>query len=422
MSIDPAEATPAALDGPSQPDPPSVDPAVYHGILGEIALAAAPGTEGDPVGILATLMWGAGVLVGAGPHVTIANTEHPLLIWPMLFGRSGSGRKGEAHDAARVVLRQASAVYDDLLERGLSSGEGLIERIRDPDPNNDKDMGGTTEKRLLVEETEFRTVMARARRDGNSLAGIMRQAWEGRALTSLTRTKLSAKTSHIGIIGHVTPKEFRARLDDGEMAGGTYNRFLPVYVERTGKIPLPAGMPRAEVERLGSNLRSGITAASKLTDIGLDDDASKLWCDEVYDELTASDDEDRPWTEFTRRAAPYCRRIAALHAALGGRIRANKLDLVAAAATVRYALASAEYVMDRSVRDPRVDRLRRALDGAGRRGLSQSEVSALFSRKLDKDTLAGLVRALLETNSYERYDLATSGRSASMVRKAKKAK
>lgn len=412
----------AKVDGPPMAPPPSVDRAIYHGILGEIAQTAARTSEGDPVGIMATLMWGTGVLIGPEPHVMIANTRHPFLIWPLLFGRSGSGRKGEAHEAARVVLRRATVLYEDLRENGLSSGEGLIERIRDPNPDNEKDTGGTQDKRLLVEETEFKTVLARASREGNSLTGILRQAWEGGRLGNLTRTKLVASGSHIGIVGHITPKEFRARFDEADMAGGTYNRFLPIYVERTQKIALPAGMSEHEVREFGNRLRDAIQAAQKIGQVGLDEEAMALWCDELYDELTAADDDDKPWTQFARRAAPYCRRIAGLHAALAGKHRAGKGDLYAAAAMIRYAIASAEYVMDRSIRDPRLDRLQRAIDTAGTAGLTRAQVSALFSRKLNKEQLDGLIEGLLTSGQYEAVPVSTEGRTATVYRPAKKAK
>ena len=40
-------------------------------------------------------------LIGPGPHVQVGNTSHPLLIWPLLLGRTGSGRKGEATTTSR---------------------------------------------------------------------------------------------------------------------------------------------------------------------------------------------------------------------------------------------------------------------------------------------------------------------------------
>ena len=90
----------------SGPAVPSADPAMYTGILGRITTAAAPTTEADPVGIYTSLLAGVGVLIGPGPFVRVGNTRHPLLIWPLLLGRTGSGRKGEATGTAEVFLRR----------------------------------------------------------------------------------------------------------------------------------------------------------------------------------------------------------------------------------------------------------------------------------------------------------------------------
>ena len=138
-------------------------------------------------------------LIGPEPHLRIGNTRHPLLIWTLLLGSTGTGRKGEA--AATASLFVAQAADDDLaqvLVGGLSSGEGLIERIRDYDPDRPDD-GGTNDKRLVVLESEFGSVLARARRDGNTLATILRQAWDGGRLGVMNRRALVASTSHVAI-------------------------------------------------------------------------------------------------------------------------------------------------------------------------------------------------------------------------------
>lgn len=392
--------------------PPAASPDLYHGILGEIVTAAAPSTEADPVGVLGSLLAGCGVALGDGPHVQIGNTRHPLLIWPLLFGRTGSGRKGEAGETASLFLKKAAATYLDISVTGLSSGEGLIERIRDPDTTNEKDTGGTDEKRLAVTEPEFASVMARAKREGSTLAYVLREAWTGKALSVLNRKALHAKTSHVGITGHITPKEFRLRLAEAEMAGGTFNRFLPLYVERSKKLPIPAGVALPVVDRLGGKLSDAITYGKPTRTIGLDDEAVNLWTDELYDELSAADDEDSAWTQFTQRAAPYCRRIAALYAVLDRRYIVSKADLAAAAALVRYSIGSARYVLDARMRDPRTDRIRRAVDAAGDTGLTRKQISDLFSRNVTKVQLDELLAQLVDTGHYERVSIPTGGRPA----------
>jgi hypothetical protein len=138
---------------------------------------------------------------------------------------------------------------------------------------------------------------------------------------------------------------------------------------------------------------------------------------DFYDELSGADDEDAAWTAFARRAAPYCRRIAALHAVLDHRSMVNETGLNAAAALVRYSIGSAKYVLDKSARNPKVDRLRRALDGAGDVGLSRREISALFSRNLTKEVLDELLKEIVTSGEYETFrDTGQRGRPAEKYR------
>jgi hypothetical protein len=394
---------------------PAIEPTAYHGLLGEIVTTVNSGlhTEADPVGVLATLLAGAGALMGPGPFVQIASTRHPLLIWPLIFGSTGAGRKGESHETARRFLAWVPE-YASCAVTGLSSGEGLIERIRDPEDSEDG--GGSTDKRLLVVEPEFSTVMARSKREGSTLAAILRQAWDGRALQVLNRRALNASGSHVAIVGHVTPREFRLRLAETEMSGGTYNRFLPIYVDRSKRLPLPEPLAANVIEDLGNRLAEAVLNAKNLGELKLNIDARRLWADELYDEFTDADEDDQAWTEFTRRTAPYCQRVAGLHTALDGRTLITAYDLAAAGALIRYAIATAKFVLDRQLRDPRQDRIRRAV-GTAPDGLSRTEISALFGRNVPKSALDLLLDELVADPEFESVEVRSGGRPATRYRR-----
>lgn len=388
---------------------------MYHGILGEITLAAAPTTEGDPVGILVSLLTGISADIGPcsatnpRPYVRIGNDRHPLLVWGFLLGRTSTGRKGSATGTAELFLTRACPSYFTYVTSGLSSGEGLIERVRDDEGGDDK--------RLLVIETEFGSVMARMKREGSTLAATLRQAWDGASLSVMNRKRYTATWPHIAVLAHITPREFRMRLAESDMAGGTYNRFLPVYVERSQRLPRPEGVDEATADQLAAGLGNKLAAAyGTYGEIGMTSEADKLWCSELYDEFTP-DAEDEAWAEFTTRAAAYCQRIAALYAVLDGRQDMSKGDLAAAGALVRYSLASARYVLDGLHRDPRMDRLIRAIDAAAA-GLTRTEISALFGRNLPKTVLDELLADLLDGGGYEVARIETGGRPTEAYRKA----
>ena len=84
--------------------------------------------------------------------------------------------------------------------------------------------------RLVAYEPEWASVMARMKREGNTLSATLRAAWEGGNLSTLNVDARVARRAHIGILPHITPKEFNAKVSASDMAGGTYNRFLPVAV------------------------------------------------------------------------------------------------------------------------------------------------------------------------------------------------
>lgn len=401
----------------SAPGLPLRDPAMFRGLLGDIVEAADPYTEGDPVGVLVSLMAGAGALLNQRPHTMIGNTRHPLLIWPLLFGLTGSGRKGEAASAAKQFLRLASDTFDEISVTGLSSGEGLIERIKDPveideDSKRRYEWPGTADKRLLVTEPEFASVMARAKREGNTLAGVLRECWEGGRMGVLTKAHVRASSSHIAIAGHVTPKEFRLRLVESDLAGGTYNRFLPVYVERSKRLPLPDPVPEWTLRQMSKRLSNAIAQGSLIDRIKLSKPAAALWKDELYDEFSG-DDEDTPWAQFARRAAPYCLRIAALHACLDVRNEISFEDLVAAAALVRFSIDSAKYVLDRTTGDHRLDKICRTIEESVSGYATKTEISTVFGRNTKADVLDELIDQVVASGKYKQITIpAPKGRPA----------
>jgi len=84
---------------------------------------------------------------------------------------------------------------------------------------------------------------------------------------------------------------------------------------------------------------------------------------------------------------------------------------------VRYSIASARFVLDRQVRDPRLGRIRRAIDAAGHGGLTRSAISGLFSRNLTKEVLDELLAQVIADGEYELSRQATKGRPAETYRR-----
>lgn len=415
------EVREAATDKAPPPPVPVPDKEMFTGILGEIAHAADPGTEADIVGIYASLLGIAGTLIGNRPHARIGNRQHPLLVWPLLIGRTGAGRKGDAVDTAELIFSHSHPNLSDLTITGISTGEGLIWHVHDPVYSPDGEYkSGTDEKRLFVSEDELGHVIAVASREGAILSSVLRKAWDGRTLQVPTRTNpYKATKPHIGIVAAITPTEFRARVTHRDMASGLWNRFLPLFVERRELIALPEGLGPELLYEFGGRLVKAISKASEFNRIGLSNAARDLWTDKLYPEFADLMNEEGPVADFMERSAPYCRRLSALTGVLKGDRKIGEEDLRAAAALVRYSISSARYVLGVKERDPKLDRLQRAVDEAYPGGLSGEQMRDLFNRNLTKEELQDLADELCSNPEYELAEVHTGrpGRPRKQLRR-----
>ncbi|NKE59394.1 DUF3987 domain-containing protein [Lentzea sp. PSKA42] len=401
---------------------PPVEDAAFDCYLGNLADRMDPYTQADPAGVLASLVGVAGVHLGPGPHLQLGYGErHPLLIWPMLIGATGIGRKGTATNVAVKLLGQADPEFlASNKHSGLSSGEGLAALFA-TDTEQDGKRGGKRggkprllpdgDSRLLVVETEWASVIARMRREGNTLSATLRSAWEGGNLSTLNVDARMARQSHIGIISHITPKEFREKVSTTDMAGGTYNRFLPIAVAQSKYFPpLPDTTLTSD---LSASLADRLQQASGLGAVTFTDAAEFEWR-RLQLEFGRHLGGDGQVEEFVSRAGVTCVRIAAIYAALDRTDRITPAHLASAAALIRYSIASARAVLSPHTTDTRLIAF---IAAAGQEGRTRTEITTdLFKNKPPKnlgDVLTQLVdNGQLTTGNRPRADGQTSGRRA----------
>ncbi|MCO1582401.1 YfjI family protein [Crossiella sp. SN42] len=357
---------------------PPVEPAVFDCYLGTLAAQLDPNTEADPVGVMASLLGVVGVHLGPGPHLQIGYERHRLLIWPMLIGATGVGKKGTAYNAAKALLTHADNEFVAMnVHSGLSSGEGLsaVFAVDSEDgsgkPGRKARLLPEGDCRLVAYEPEWASVMARMRREGNTLSAVLRAAWEGGNLSTLNVDARVARQSHVGILAHITPKEFRAKVTAADMAGGTYNRFLPIAVAQSKYLPNPAAADPALLVELGAGLARRLQQAAEFGPVGFTDAGALAW-QGLYVEFGSHHGDDSPVEEFVSRAAPHCLRIAAIYAALEGTDQIGPTHLEAAAALVRYSIASARAVI---APDDTLRRLAAFITEAGPTGRTRTEIT-----------------------------------------------
>jgi len=406
-SVDEAESRASAEVARARAELPPLDPAVFDCYLGTLVNQLAHSTEGDPIGILASLICAAGVHLGQRPHIRAGDDPHPLLVWPLIIGRTGGGRKGASWSTPKRLLAATDAEFTTRnIKSGLTSGEGLAAVFADNDPDEDealasrgKKSGGASllppgDLRLLVFEPEWAGVMSRMKREGNALSATLRQAWEGGDLSTLNVTARIAPSSHVGLLAHITPDEFRAKVSTSDLAGGTYNRFLPIAVARSKFLPLAGGASPDLVAELGSALAHRLLKGAQSGAIGFTDEGALLWRT-LYVEFGIDHGDNGPVEQFLSRTAPNCLRIAAIHAVLDGADLIDVRHLTAAAALVRYSIASARSIF---AGDPTLTKLATWIGEAGHQGRTREEIrSDFFKRNKNAEQVTALLGQLVDS-------------------------
>ena len=213
---------------------PVLDEAALYGLAGDVVRTLNPHTEADPVGILVQFLATFGNIIGNNPYYQVESDRHHANLFSVHVGASAKGRKGTAGGRVRAVTKLADETWAaERTASGLSSGEGLINAVRDPVMKWDgkaKEFEtvdpGISDKRLMITEPEFAGALSAMERHGNTLSPVIRNAWDGQKLQTLTKASpLKATGAHISIIAHITEEETRARLTRTEMANGSLTDF-----------------------------------------------------------------------------------------------------------------------------------------------------------------------------------------------------
>jgi Bifunctional DNA primase/polymerase, N-terminal/Primase C terminal 1 (PriCT-1) len=220
--------------------PPPIDSCAYCGLAGEIVQAIGPHTERDPAALLVQILVAFGVLVGRTAYYPVEGDRHYSNLYLLLNGGTSKGRKGTSWGRVHSIFGRVPQW--PRVVSGLSSGEGLKWQVRDPGTKTVKGEEVTDEgvhdKRLLVLEPEFGSVLRVVARKGNTLSATVRSGWDTGYLSALTKhDHITATGTHISIIGHITVDELRAELTQTDTANGFANRFLFLCVRRSKCLP-----------------------------------------------------------------------------------------------------------------------------------------------------------------------------------------
>jgi hypothetical protein len=377
---------------------PIPDPTMFHGLAGEVVATIIPNTEADAVALLVNYLAYFGNVVGRVPFFKVGETAHFTNIYGVLVGETSS-RKGTSADRVTAIYRSIDLDWVQRKTGGMSTGEGLIHEIRDPsfvmkggqmqlaDP-------GVTDKRQMIEETEFSQVLTVMQREGNNLSRMLRDAWDCRPLltTKVRHSPLKVTNPFISIMAHITPGELQKKLDELAYFNGFANRFLFVCVQRSKEIPDEGPLPPEVLAHLSQATQEAVTFAQSMGCVERTAEAAAMWR-VIYSKLSA-----KPpglLGAATARAEAQVVRLALLYALLDRATAIGTEHLTAALALWRYCVDSAHHIFE-----PVAGKYDHAaiilhnLKRAGADGMTMRDIHDLFSRNLGANEIRSILMGL----------------------------
>jgi len=395
---------------------PEADSNILYGLSGETVTAIEPHTEADPIAVLANLLVAFGNAVGRGAYIEVAPDRHHLNLDVVLVGGTAVGRKGMSWGPIKKLMDEADPEWaDERVSTGLSTGEGLIHAVRNRvESHNDNGEPtvvdeGVEDKRILIMEREFAKALKNTSRRGNNLSPIVREAWDGTKLQTLTRNNpMKATNAHVSIIGHITKTELLRHLTETETANGFANRFIWLMVKRSKLLPF-GGKWDTGIATLAERLRSALQFGKNVGKIEWGETGKEPWAS-VYPSLT----EGKPglFGAVVARAEAQTLRLAATYAVMDCSHTIERPHVEAALALWNYAEESARYIFGDKVGDPIADKIVEALQAKQTEGMTRTQIRDLFQRHQKEERIDQALQLLLRIGRVRYEYEPTGGRNA----------
>jgi len=392
---------------PKWPLPPGQE--AYHGLAGEFVKMVAPHTEADEMALLIQFLTSYGNVIGPHAYYQVERDKHHGKIFCALVGDTAKARKGTSWGHVKNQFEAVDQKWTQKrIKGGLASGEGLIWEVRDPiykrepEKSNGKNSGnyievladsGVEDKRLLVYEAEFASILKVMSREGNTLSDIIRKAWDTTELNTLAKNSPAhASGAHISMIGHITADELRRHLDRTEMANGFGNRYLWICVKRSKILPHGGKIDQVDFGPFLQRLQAAVDFAGNAQLITMTPAARETWV-KVYEPLS----EGKPGLigALLARGEAQVIRLAVIFALMDRTKHIDTAHLKAGLAVWDYCEASVRFIFGDAVGDPVADTILTALKNAPQ-GLNQTEINYLFGRNINAARIAQAMNLLLK--------------------------
>lgn len=369
---------------------PTLHPNAFYGLAGDLVAKIAPHTEADPAALLSQFLVAYGNVIGRSAHWRVGKTDHFLNLYAVIVGVSSNGRKGTSWDDIRGQIREIEFDWEqNRISKGMNSGEGFIWAVRDAIEKIEtirekgKSTGetetvvvdpGVSDKRLMIVESEFASVLKVMTREQNTLSMLIREAWETGNLQSMTKNSPARTTgAHVSIIGHVTKDELLRYLTDDSAANGFGNRFLFFCAKRSNVLPRGGWIEREDFSEIQDQLRLSIEYGRLTGLMEMTEEAWGFW-ESIYERL--SDSRFGMFGAIIGRAVAQVRRLACIYSLLDCSDVVGLRHLEAGLAVWQYCEDSARFIFGDSQGDPLADNIlqiiRNAPEGINRTGIHQA--------------------------------------------------
>lgn len=396
-------------------DPPIMDKIGFHGLMGRVAEKGCENSEADPVAICCYFLARFSATIGKSVYQNIG--DYKLFAKPffIIVGKTAKARKGTSEYFPALIFdlvenNNSSSIKKLRIHKGgLSSGEGLANALKDDptesDAKKELDSCFTSDKRMLVIESEFASLLGMFKRTGNILSTTLRSMWDGGDLGQLTKKDpIKATNHHCTIIGHITEHELIKNITQIDVSNGFLNRFILMYVNRKKLVPNPTSTDGLVVKELANNLEEVLifiienSSQSKPLVLTFDESALNLWC-KVYPEI--SKDSIGVEGDLLARSDTYARMLAMIFALLDKSLYI-KVDHIHAALvwvdywakSIRYIYKNQSQIIAQEKSYALAEQIYSKIKSSGT-GMSRTEISEAFSKHQTSQQLCNAIDKLL---------------------------
>lgn len=399
--------------------PDELGPALYNNeFLDQFITKVIPDTEASVVALVAQFLCAFGNAVGPKPYLQIGSDFHRANLFVNIVGNSSKARKGTSWSIIKLLVSNAEKEwFENCHATGLSSGEGLIERIRDPRVIKTRkeaiDDPGIKDKRLFIQESEFTSILKNFGRSHNKLSEILRNAWDCNTLQNLTRhDSLICKNPYISIVAHVTEADLQLMNNTAEIGNGFGNRFLWFVSKRSKLISFPRALDVEYFRNEIAELTDTIYECSKMEEIVFPESLKGPY-DVIYKRLSTAGA--GAFGSMTARSEAQTMRLIFVYALLDKSKEIQEKHIESALDLWRYAAQSCQYIWSDSVGNDDADKILSTLR-QNPDGLTRTEISKyVFKNNKNKEELNKAFALLEELGLAECYSEASKGVKSTQI-------